>query len=101
MRAAQRAPVGCWKHPAGQLPKEISVMQRLDGKRRASRQVPADLDLNFDFVGIAGTDIVIPVCLWRDQFKREHPERSDAEIDRTIFLAILDLMGDPNWEGAQ
>jgi hypothetical protein len=41
------------------------------------------------------------VHLERDRIKRECPERSDAEIDQVIFSAILDLLGDPRWEGVQ
>jgi hypothetical protein len=58
--------------------------------------------------GPAGTVIRITdfnyasaVRLERARLKRECPERSDAEIDRTIFSAILGLLGDPAWEGVQ
>jgi Rv0078B-related antitoxin len=56
-----------------------------------------------DFTAIRITDFnySIGVHLERARLKREHPDQSDAEIDRVIFSAILDLMGDPTWEGVQ
>jgi hypothetical protein len=74
-------------------------MQRLDGKRRASRQVPAD----DDFIGIklADSNFAALVHLERARHKRECPERSAAENDEAIFSTILDLMDDPAWEGVQ
>jgi hypothetical protein len=70
------------------------VIKRLDGKRHASRQVPAGIRL-------ADIDFAAGVHSERTRLKREHPDRSDAEISQVVFSAILDLMGDPTWEGVQ
>jgi hypothetical protein len=59
------------------------------GKCRASRQVLTDINC------------AVVARLARAQLRQECPEQSDAEIDETIFSAILDLMGDPAWESVQ
>jgi hypothetical protein len=41
------------------------------------------------------------VHLQRTRLRWERPDQSAAENDETIFLAILDLMADPAWEGVQ
>jgi hypothetical protein len=56
---------------------------------------------DFTRIRTTGFDCSIGVHLERARLRRECPERSDAEIDQTIFSAILDLMGDPKWEGVQ
>jgi hypothetical protein len=72
-------------------------MQRLDGKRRASRQVPS----GFAGIRLVDIDFATEVRLARAQAKRKHPDRSDAEIDRAVFLAILEALNDPAWESVQ
>jgi hypothetical protein len=74
------------------------VTERLFGARRASRQVPADIGTG---IRLADCNFAALVHLERVRHKRKCPGRSDAEIDRVIFSAILDLMGDPTWEGVR
>jgi hypothetical protein len=61
-------------------------------------QVPIDIGTG---IRLANIDFSIVARLARAQLRQECPEQSDAEINETIFSAILDLMGDPAWEGVQ
>jgi hypothetical protein len=50
---------------------------------------------------ITGYNYSSAVYLQRARLRWEHCDRSAAENDEAIFLAILDLMVDPAWEGVQ
>jgi hypothetical protein len=68
-----------------------------------SHSDPAAAPQARDFTRIRLTDhnYSSVVGLQRARLKREHPDRSAAKNDEEIFAAILDLMGDPAWEGVQ
>jgi hypothetical protein len=72
------------------------VIERLDGPPRAARQVLVGTRIR-----LTDHNYSSAVSLQRARLRWERPDRSAAENDEAIFAAILDLMGDPVWEGVQ
>jgi hypothetical protein len=68
-----------------------------------SNSAPRDAAQDLPVIGIrlADCNFTAVVHVERARLRRECPRRSDAEIDQTIFSAILGLLGDPAWEGVQ
>jgi hypothetical protein len=71
------------------------VIERLDGTCRVLRQAP------FTRIRLTDHNYASAIGLQRARLKQERPGRSAVENDDVIFSAILDLMGDPAWEGVQ